>query len=157
MKTIPFCHLLCLGMHSTVMLHFMVRALQDPPLCSNTVLWISMCVPGQCLFCRRPDPSVFTFQLAEFCPAGDSNSCLMSKVLYQQASQSVEIVWISAEFSTESSLQFPISFVLIVENCRGCLGAFICVSNAMQHNLSSQQQQDGGFVFRQVEGQQVDI
>ncbi len=28
--------LICLGMHSNVMLHFMVQAFQDPPLCSST-------------------------------------------------------------------------------------------------------------------------
>ncbi len=33
----PFCHVLCLGMHSNVMLRFM-QALQDLPLCSSTVL-----------------------------------------------------------------------------------------------------------------------
>ena len=143
MKTTPLCHLLCLGIHSNVMLRFMVRALQDPPICSNTGLQISMCVPGQCLLCRRPDPSVFHFQLA--CQVMSRREIqthvllIRNKVLYQQASQSVEIVWISAEFSTESSLQYPISGVLIVENCRGCLGAFICVSNAMaaQFGLST--------------------
>ncbi len=35
-RTTPFCHVLCLGMHCNVMLRFMVQALQDPPLCSNT-------------------------------------------------------------------------------------------------------------------------
>jgi hypothetical protein len=34
--TSPFCHVLCLGMHTNVMLRFMVQALQDPPLCSST-------------------------------------------------------------------------------------------------------------------------
>ncbi len=29
--------MICLGMHSNVMLHFMVQAFQDPPLCSSTV------------------------------------------------------------------------------------------------------------------------
>ncbi len=29
--------MLCLGMHSNVMLRFMVQALQDPPLCSSTI------------------------------------------------------------------------------------------------------------------------
>jgi len=29
--------MLCLGMHSNVMLRFKVQALQDPPLCSSTV------------------------------------------------------------------------------------------------------------------------
>jgi hypothetical protein len=28
--------MLCLGMHSNVMLRFMVQAFQDPPLCSST-------------------------------------------------------------------------------------------------------------------------
>ncbi len=32
-----FCHVFCLGIHSNVMLRFMVQALQDPPLCSSTV------------------------------------------------------------------------------------------------------------------------
>ncbi len=34
--TSPFCHVLCLEMHTNVMLRFMVQALQDPPLCSST-------------------------------------------------------------------------------------------------------------------------
>jgi hypothetical protein len=34
--TRPFCHVLCLGMHTNVMLRFMVQALQDPPSCSST-------------------------------------------------------------------------------------------------------------------------
>jgi hypothetical protein len=29
--------MLCLGMHSNVMLRFVVQAFQDPPLCSSTV------------------------------------------------------------------------------------------------------------------------
>ena len=29
--------MLCLGMHSNVMLRFMVQAFQDPPLCSRTL------------------------------------------------------------------------------------------------------------------------
>ncbi len=33
---------LCLGMHSYVMLRFMVQALQDPPLCSSTEFVPSM-------------------------------------------------------------------------------------------------------------------
>ncbi len=32
----PFCHILCLGMHSNMMLCFMEQALQDPPLCSSS-------------------------------------------------------------------------------------------------------------------------
>jgi hypothetical protein len=28
--TTPFCHMICLGMHSTVMLRFMVQAFQNP-------------------------------------------------------------------------------------------------------------------------------
>jgi hypothetical protein len=31
--------MLCLEMHSNVMLHFMVEALQDPPLCSSNDLY----------------------------------------------------------------------------------------------------------------------
>jgi hypothetical protein len=31
-----FCDLICLGMHSNMMLRFMVQAFQDPPLCSST-------------------------------------------------------------------------------------------------------------------------
>ncbi len=34
---VPFCHVLCLGMHSNVMFLFMVQALQDPLLCSSTL------------------------------------------------------------------------------------------------------------------------
>jgi hypothetical protein len=32
----PLCHMVYLGMHSNVMLRFMVQALQDPQLCSST-------------------------------------------------------------------------------------------------------------------------
>jgi hypothetical protein len=32
--------MLCLEMHSNVMLRFMVQALQDPLLCSSTDLWL---------------------------------------------------------------------------------------------------------------------
>ncbi len=35
--TTSFCHMICLGMHSNVMLRFMVQAFQDPPLCSSTL------------------------------------------------------------------------------------------------------------------------
>ncbi len=37
--------MLCLGIHSNAMLHFMVQALKDPPLCSSTVL---SCYPSLC-------------------------------------------------------------------------------------------------------------
>ncbi len=30
--------MICLGMHSNVMLRFMVQAFKDPPLCSSTVI-----------------------------------------------------------------------------------------------------------------------
>ncbi len=44
--TTPFCHVLCLGMHSNVMHRFMVQAFQDPPFCSSTVLDVcSLCTP----------------------------------------------------------------------------------------------------------------
>jgi hypothetical protein len=33
----PFCHVLCLGMHSNMMLCYREQALQDPPLCSSTL------------------------------------------------------------------------------------------------------------------------
>jgi hypothetical protein len=33
----PFCHVLCLGMHSNMMHRFMVQAFQDPPFCSSTL------------------------------------------------------------------------------------------------------------------------
>ncbi len=36
LRTTPFCHMLCLGMHINLMLRFMVQALQDPRLCSST-------------------------------------------------------------------------------------------------------------------------
>ncbi len=36
--TTPFCHVLCLGMHSNVMHRFMVQSFQDPPFCNSTVL-----------------------------------------------------------------------------------------------------------------------
>ncbi len=35
--TTPFCHVLCLGMHSNVMHRFMVQAFQDAPFCSSTI------------------------------------------------------------------------------------------------------------------------
>ncbi len=45
-KTTPFCHVLCLGMHSNVKHRFMVQAFQDPPVCSITVLDVfSLCTP----------------------------------------------------------------------------------------------------------------
>ncbi len=31
--------MICLGIHSNVMLRFMVQAFQDPPLCSSTSTW----------------------------------------------------------------------------------------------------------------------
>jgi hypothetical protein len=34
LKITPFCHMLCLGMHSNVMHRFMVQAFQDPTLCT---------------------------------------------------------------------------------------------------------------------------
>ncbi len=34
--TTLFCHVLCLGMHSSVMHRFLVQAFQDPPFCSST-------------------------------------------------------------------------------------------------------------------------
>ncbi len=40
----PFCHMLCLGMHSNMMLRFMVQALQDPPLCSSTFFNLFPCI-----------------------------------------------------------------------------------------------------------------
>jgi hypothetical protein len=40
LATTPFCHVLCLGMRSNVMLRFMVQALQDPTLCSSTEFWL---------------------------------------------------------------------------------------------------------------------
>jgi hypothetical protein len=33
--------MICLGIHSNVMLRFMVQAFQDPPLCSGTSTWPS--------------------------------------------------------------------------------------------------------------------
>ncbi len=44
--TTPFCHVLCLEMHSNVMHRFMVQAVQDPPFCRSTVLDVfSLCTP----------------------------------------------------------------------------------------------------------------
>ncbi len=43
-RTTPFCHMLCLEMHSNMMLRFIVQALQDPALCSSTFLNLFPCI-----------------------------------------------------------------------------------------------------------------
>jgi hypothetical protein len=59
--------MLCLGMHSNVMLRFIVQALQDPPLCSSTVsnyIYQTLrtvegagAAAGLALSCRLPEES----------------------------------------------------------------------------------------------------
>ncbi len=47
--TTPFCHMLCLGIHSNVMHRFMVQGFQDPPFCSTTspcLLWGHSIIAG---------------------------------------------------------------------------------------------------------------
>jgi hypothetical protein len=54
-KQQPFSHVLCLGMHSNVMLRFIVHALQDPPLCSSTVSALMLFCAGPVGSGRAPD------------------------------------------------------------------------------------------------------